>query len=332
MVKKILLVIAGLIVLLLLVGFVLPAKLEVSKSVTINAPADAVFEEINDLERWPSWQYWNTLDPEMKITYGEKKVGTGAMYSWDGPVLEVGDLTITESVPNKSISIEMHFGENPSSGFYSLEPAGENTKLNFNFMMDQGMNPIGRWINVFMKGEIEKSFDYAGEKIKGIAEAKPKFSYKITEETIPAISYVGLMHTMSPQDPAAISAQMAKMYGELETMLKKAKVTVTGYPFALYPSFTEESMDMICAMPVAADAKVPAKYKVETTAGGSAIKGIYIGDYNNMMAIHMELDKYLQQKGLTMNGAPMEVYVTDPMLEKDTAKWITEVYYPVVKN
>jgi effector-binding domain-containing protein len=332
MVKKILLVIAGLIVLLLLVGFVLPAKLEVSKSVTINAPASAVFDEINDLKRWETWQYWNTLDPEMKITYGEKTVGTGASYSWEGPKLGDGNLTLNESVPDKSISIAMEFGGNPSTGLYALESNGENTNLNLNFYKDAGMNPIGRWINVFMKGEIEKSFDYAGEKIKGIAEAKPKFSYKITEETMPALSYVGLMHTMSPQDPAAISAQMAKMYGELETMLKKAKVTVTGYPFALYPSFTEESMDMICAMPVAADAKVPAKYKVETTAGGSAIKGIYIGDYNNMMAIHMELDKYLQQKGLTMNGAPMEVYVTDPMLEKDTAKWITEVYYPVVKN
>lgn len=332
MVKKILLVIAGLIVLLLLVGFVLPAKLEVSKSVTINAPASAVFEEINDLKRWETWQYWNTLDPEMKITYGEKTVGTGASYSWEGPKLGDGNLALNESVPDKSISIAMEFGGNPASGFYSLESAGENTTLNFNFTADQGMNPIGRWINIFMKSEIEKSFDYAGEKIKAIADAKPKFRYMITEEIVPAITYVGLMHTMSPQDPAAISAQMAKMYGELETMLKKVKVKVTGYPFALYPAFTEESMEMICAMPVAADAKLPAKYKVETIPGGSAIKGIYTGDFNNMMAIHMELEKYLQQKGLTMNGAPMEVYVTDPMLEKDTTKWITEVYYPVIKN
>jgi uncharacterized protein YndB with AHSA1/START domain len=133
MVKKILLVIAGLIVLLLLVGFVLPAKLEVSKSVTINAPADAVFEEINDLERWPSWQYWNTLDPEMKITYGEKKVGTGASYSWEGPKLGDGNLTLNESVPDKSISIAMEFGGNPSTGLYALESNGENTNLNLNF-------------------------------------------------------------------------------------------------------------------------------------------------------------------------------------------------------
>ncbi|KXK27848.1 MAG: polyketide cyclase/dehydrase and lipid transport [Bacteroidetes bacterium OLB12] len=80
MLKKILLVLAGLILVLLLVGFVLPGKLEVSKSVSINAPADAVFEEINDLKRWENWQYWNTLDTaNMKITYGDKTSGTGGI-------------------------------------------------------------------------------------------------------------------------------------------------------------------------------------------------------------------------------------------------------------
>lgn len=333
MIKKILFILAGLIVVLLLIGFVLPGKLEVTKSISIQAPASAVFEEINDLKRWETWQYWNTLDPtDMKIKYGEKTVGTGASYSWDSPVLNTGTITLTESIPDKSVAITMDFDGNPANGVYALEPDGDNTKLNLNFYSDAGMNPIGRWINVFMKGEIEKSFDYAGEKIKTIAEAKPKFTYVITEENLPAISYVGIMHTMSPKDPVAISAQMAKMYGELETMLKKAKVEVTGYPFALYPSYTEESMDMICAMPVAADAKLPAKYKVETLEGGNMIKGIYKGDYNNLMALHMELDQYLQYKKLTMNGAPIEVYVTDPMLEKDTSKWITEIYYPIKKD
>ena len=332
MIKKILFIIAGLIVLLVLVGFILPAKLDITKSLTINAPAAAVFEEINDLKRWETWQYWNTLDPDMKITYSEKTVGTGASYSWEGPKMGNGTLGISESIPDKSVAIDMDFGGSPAKGLYSLDAAGENTQLNLNFTNDAGMNPIGHWINVYMKGEIEKSFDYAGEKIKGIAEAKPKFTYQISEEAMQTISYVGLMHTMSPQDPAAVSAQMAKMYGELETILKKANVKVTGYPFALYPSFSDESMDMICAMPVAADSKLPAKYKVETIPGGSAIKGIYKGDYANLMALHLELDKYLQYKGLTMNGAPMEVYVTDPMLEKDTTNWITEVYYPVTKN
>lgn len=332
MIKKILLAIAGLIVLLVLIGFVLPAKLDISKSISIHASSAHVFEEINNLERWEKWQYWNTLDPDMKITYGEKKEGTGASYSWTAPQLGDGSLTITESIPNTSIALALNFSDNPASGFYSLEPDGENTKLNFNFSNDTGMNPIGHWINVFMKSEIEKSFDYAGEKIKAIAEAKPTFTYVLTEENISAMSYISLATTMSPKNQAAVSEQAGKMFTELDHALKKAKVVMAGYPFCLYPKYSEESMDMVCAMPVAADAKVPANYVVKQTQGGLAVKGTYYGNYSNLQAIHNEIIAYIKYKNLTESGAPMEIYITDPMVEKDTSKWITEVYYPVKKN
>jgi effector-binding domain-containing protein len=333
MIKKILLILAGLVVAFILIGFVLPSKLEVSKSVTIHAPASAVFEEINDLTHWEQWNYWNTLDPEMKINYGEKKAGTGATYSWDGPEMGQGSITITESVADRSVALDLNFMENGvAKAFYSVAPDGDNTQLTFNFSADQGMNPIARWFNVFMKGEIEKSFVYGGDKIKTIAEAKPVFHFELSEVIAPPVSYVGLTHTMSPKDGAAISAQMGKMYSTLDAALKKAKVSIAGMPFCIYPEFSEESMKMICALPVAADAKTPAAYPVLKMDGGRAVKGIYRGDYNNLQAIHTEIQKYIRYKKLTESGAPWEVYVTDPMTEKDPAKWITEVYYPVSGN
>jgi hypothetical protein len=50
MVKKILIGIVGVVVVLLIIGFVLPGKMEISKSISMNAPASYVFEEINNLE------------------------------------------------------------------------------------------------------------------------------------------------------------------------------------------------------------------------------------------------------------------------------------------
>jgi len=88
-------------------------------------------------------------------------------------------------------------------------------------------------------------------------------------------------------------------------------------------------MDMICAVPVAPDAKLPAKYKIAQTPGGKALKAVHMGAYDKMMPVYEDLDRYVANKKLEMNGAPWEVYVTDPTVEKDTAKWITEIYYPV---
>lgn len=334
MVKKILLFVVGLIVLLLLIGFVLPRKFELTKSEVINAPAEYVFEEINDLERWPGWSYWNTLDTAMNVVYGDTKVGAGASYEWTSEELDNGKLVVTESKVNESVACDLFFmqDENPSKANYRLEPAEDGTKLTMSFTTDFGMNPIMRWLGFTMfPSEMNKAFDYGFSKLKEIAEAKPKFSVTISEETTTPVSYIGISSTMSFEDQEAISEQMGKSYGELIGVLQKVKVELAGAPFCLYPRWDEEKkeMDMVCALPVPANAKLPAKYPIMQTPGGKAVKAVHLGDYSQLEDTHNQINQYIQYKKLEIIGAPWEVYVTDPEMEKDTSKWVTEVYYPV---
>lgn len=333
MIKKILLGLAVVIVLLIVIGFFLPGKMEVSRSISINASAEAVFEEFNDLKKWQEWQYWNTLDPESKITYGDKSSGTGATYSWDGPKLGQGNVKILESIPDKSVSSEIEFtGSGKAQGLYTVEAEGEGTKASMNFSFDNGMNPIGRWFSVFMKGEIEKAFDYGLNKIKERAEAKPTFTVDISEVSTPVIHYVGITSTsLNTEDMDALNAIMAKSFTQIANDLNKAKVQITGPALGLVTRWDEatKQMDVVCGFPVDEKAKVPAKYKIQQIAAGKAVKAIHRGDYANSDKTHNEINQYIQLKKLSMTGAPWESYLTDPMIEKDTAAWVTEVYYPV---
>lgn len=334
MLKKILIGIVGVIVVLLIVGFVLPSKFEITKSMQVNAPAAYVFEEVNDLQKWGNWSYWHSLDPQTELTYSDQKSGKGATYSWKSDKTGEGKLVVTESTPSASIAADLFFMEaaEPSKASYKFEPNGEGTNVTMSFSTDFGMNPIMRWMGAVMfPSEMEKAFDYNLSKLKEIAEAKPKFSIAISEEEAKPMSYVGISTTMSFEDPAAISNQMAKSYGELMGALTKAKVEMAGHPFALYPKWDEttKTMEMVCALPVAEGAKIPAKYKIMQNPGGKVVKAIHMGNYDNMMGTHEQLAQYIEYKKLLFNGAPWEVYVTDPMMEKDTAKWVTEIYYPV---
>lgn len=334
MLKKILIGLAVLIVALLLIGFLLPGKMEVSKTTMVNASAEAVFEELNDLRNWQEWQYWNTLDKpgESTITYGEKSAGTGASYTWDGKNTGKGKITITESIPNKSVASDIEFtGSGSAKGLYTVEPQGDSTKTTLNFSFDNGMNPIGRWISVFMKGEIERAFDYGLQKIKERAEAKPKFTVDITEVTTPVVYYVGIESKGVLATSNEVNELMTKTYGQLATDLNKAKAPTTGAPFCLITKWDDatKQMDMICAFPVDEKAKVPSKYKVQQIPAGNAVKAIHRGDYRAMEKTHIQINQYIGMKQLSINGAPWESYLTDPMIEKDTASWVTEIYYPV---
>ena len=334
MVKKILIGLAGLIVALLLIGFILPANIEVIKSISINAPAEYVFDEINDLEKNQDWSYWNNLyKDDMKVTYGDVSSGVGAFSSWEGEEAGEGSMTITESLPNKSIKIDLDFmDQGTAKSWYTLDEKGEGTTLTIGFSAGMGMNPFMRWIGALMiKPEMDKAFDYNLSKLKEIAEAKPRFTVSIAVVETSPQHYIGISSTMSLEDMESVSAQMGKSYGELVGVLQKAKVEMTGPPFCLYPRYDEENkeMDMVCALSVPAGAKLPAKYPIMISNGGKAVMAIHMGDYHKLEGTHDQIAKYLAFKKLEVNGAPWEVYITDPGTEPDTAKWVTEVYYPV---
>lgn len=335
MLKKILIGLALLIVALLLVGFLLPGTMEVSRSITVNASVENVFDEFNDLKKWQEWQYWNTLEKpgEMTVTYGEKSAGTGASYSWDGKKTGKGNITITESIPGKSVASDIEFtGSGTAKGIYTVEPEGEGTKATMNFSFDNGMNPIGRWFSLFMKGEIEKAFDFGLAKIKERAEAKPKFKSDISETTTEVINFIGIpTGSMSTEDEKTMGAIMEKLFGQLGAEVAKGKIQPVGPALCLVTKWDEaaKQTEMICAFPVAADAKLPANYKIQQVPAGKAVKAVHTGDYAGLMNAHMEIDQYIRSKGLTVAGNPWESYVTDSMTEKDTAKWVTEIYYPI---
>jgi effector-binding domain-containing protein len=144
---------------------------------------------------------------------------------------------------------------------------------------------------------------------------------------------VGIPTSMSTENIDAMSAQMAKSYGELAMALGKAKVEITGPAFCIINNRDEATKltDFVCAFPVAANARVPAKYKIMQTTSTPAIKTVHNGSYDNLGNTYEQIGKYLEFKKLEMNGPALEIYVTDPEVEKDTSKWITEIYYPIKK-
>jgi effector-binding domain-containing protein len=330
MIKKILYGLLGLIIVLTIVGFFLPGKLELERSMVINAPAQYAFEEVDVLQNWNKWSYWNTLDPNMKVSYSEQPNGVGAYYSWESEQMGPGKLNITESVTNSSIKADLDFIENGTAkAWYNFQPESEGTKVTMGFASELGMNPLNRWRGVFMKSVMNTAFEHNLTKLKEIAEAKPKFSVDIADVNVEPMNYISIQHTMSPQDQDAVNKQMEKMYTELYGTLAKSKVESNGKPFCIYPKYSEESMDMICAVPVPRDAKLGSKYKISEGPGGRAIKATHLGNYATLTETYQQLDKYVEFRNLEISGAPWEVYVTDPTVEKDTAKWVTEVYYPV---
>lgn len=174
--KKVLIGLLILVAIIVIAGFIAPGKIEVIHTSTINAPASKIFDEINDLERWGNWSYWNQLyKGDMKVVYGDIKTGVGGNYSWDGKDSGKGKITITESIPPQSIKVDLDFMEQGTAkSWYTFKEENGTTTFTQGFQSDMGINPLMHLVGVFLlKPEMNKAFAHNAEQLKKIAESKP---------------------------------------------------------------------------------------------------------------------------------------------------------------
>lgn len=170
MIKKILI---GLVVLVL--GFVVvvslqPAQFRVERSITVSAPANTVFAQVNDFRNWDAWSPWAKLDPDAKFSFEGPSSGVGAVFKWSGnDKIGEGSNTITESRPGELVRISLVFirpFEDTSTAEFSFKPDGENTVVTWSMFGEN--NFISKAFCLFM--DMDKMV--GGDFEKGLASLK----------------------------------------------------------------------------------------------------------------------------------------------------------------
>lgn len=193
--KKILMGLIILIAALAVVGMLLPSAYKVERSVVINAPAEIVFDQVNDLQKTEAWSPWK--DPTMKITYGPVTAGKGASSSWESKDMGSGSQTIVESVPNSSVKIFLDFkAMGTANAAYALAPEGGAVKVTQEMTGDAGMNPVKRYMNLVMDKMLGSMFEKGLAGLKSVSEAE---AARIKTEA-------ALAAAAAPADSSAVTA------------------------------------------------------------------------------------------------------------------------------
>jgi uncharacterized protein YndB with AHSA1/START domain len=177
MLKKVLIVLAAAIVGLLIFTATRPAAYHVERSITIKAPADAVFAAAADLKTFTEWSPWEKRDPAMKKTFSPNTSGVGASYGWQGnKQVGSGKMTVTEHNPPGKIRHKLEFIEPftnvAESGFDITSAGAGETKVTW--VMDGNNNFVGKAFSLVMDMDkaIGKDFEEGLANLKRLVEAK----------------------------------------------------------------------------------------------------------------------------------------------------------------
>lgn len=129
---------------------------------------------------------------------------------------------------------------------------------------------------------------------------------------------------------AEIPVRMGEFFGEVAASAGRRGIALTGPPFALYHSWSETETDFEAGFPVGPGAAGEGRVAASTLPGGRVVTGMHVGPYDTLHETYAAMTAWMQERGLKPASRMWETYLSDPAVEKDPARWMTRMFWPVV--
>lgn len=151
-----------------------PDTFRIERSVTVQAPAQAIYPLVSDFHQWQAWSPFEKLDPQMKKTFSGAEHGKGAVYGWSGSGhAGVGRMEIVEATAPSHLAIQLDFSqpfEAHNTSEFSFASEGAATRVTW--AMEGRNNFVSKVMCVFvdMDQMLGKDFESGLASLKAIAE------------------------------------------------------------------------------------------------------------------------------------------------------------------
>ncbi len=313
-------------------ALIAPKETNITSTTVINAPKEAVWEQMVKFKNWPNWSPWHKMDPDQKLTYSGVDGEVGSSYSWVGEKTGEGSMT-NKSVENGKMTYELKFVkpfESTAGGYLMVEDAGNGTTKatwtytgnNDNFLW-RGMGYL-----MGMKKMLQGQFDEGLANMKAYVESHksemPAAAPKLTVEEVQfaATNYAGYKSHVGMGDWEKV---LGESLGKLQTA---AGARISGAPVSIIYKWDDDKMegDVLIGAPIA-DGKPVDGAAMEKVAATRAYKVAYVGDPAGTGAAHQAIGAKLAEKGEKDVLFMIEEYAVAGDKEKDKNKWVTNVYY-----
>jgi len=327
---KIVLWLVIIVAVLVIIAYLLPRQYKVERSITIGADKALVYKLTCNFEKWNLWSPWTKeADTTCLFEMSGGPCEAGTIWKWDGEYFGNGEMIVTEAVPGKLFAYDLSFdkGKYQSKGSFIYDEVGDSVLVIWTDEGELGYNPIARYMGLFIDSKLGPDFESGLAKLKVVAEERhgwpPIYEIYMDEQIVLVIR--------DSAGPDSYAQVMGKGYGELMHFIKAKRLEPKGHPFAIYVSWDSVTYFSVFDMGIAVEYADGGKgrIKAEMIPGQKVVMADYFGPYDQTASVYHALEKYISQGGLEIIGNPWEIFVTDPTNEPDTAKWNTQILFPV---
>ena len=306
-------------------------KVQVVRSIHVDAPSDAIKPLIQDFNHWNSWSPWTVAEPDCPIEIEGSPESPGHSMSWDGQIIGSGK-NVLASYDANTITYDLAFFKpfksKAKTAFHLNE---KNGGTDVTWTMDSSMPFFLFFMVPTMKAGISMDYDRGLRMLKEVAE-KGNVNATTTNKGVVDLqefSYVGIKRTV-PIDK--IGAMMEKDFKQIvEELIHKHHIEPDQW-VTLYPKINMKKMEMTYIAAISDEAlgevALSPSYVRGTVKPGKALEIKQDGPYDFIGNAWGMGTMYLRAKKIKQAGIPFEKYWNHP---KDVAPEAleTSIYFPV---
>ncbi|MBA3665404.1 MAG: hypothetical protein H0W61_14505 [Bacteroidetes bacterium] len=226
----------------------------------------------------------------------------------------------------------------------ALDFAGRGSAIVNLIAEDKGATTLAKWQMIMEIGFLHRApmlfmnmdkmmgpdFEKGLANLKTALESAPNetpatATYEVKELEWPETTYLG--SKTEAVEFANIPTFLGSHFSPELTDLTKNNVKPESAPSGIYFSYdeTKGKAEMAAVFKVTKGTKMKG-YESYHYPASNVLHVAYYGDYSKTKAAHDVIGQYMKDKKLEYSVV-IEEYVTDPGVEKDMSKWLTNIYY-----
>ena len=305
------------------------AKMNIRKSILINAPVDKVYESVSDFHHWTAWSPWLIMEPEAKV----KVSADGKYYSWEGDRVGSGNMMILAEAENKSVDYDLNF----------LKPWKSNAKVSFEmtakdggtevaWLMDSKLPFFLFWMKKMMEAYVGMDYERGLAMLKDYVEdgeVHSSLNFKATSN-FAGCSYIGVRTECTKE---TMGPAMKADFEKLEKFIAQHEDLVSGTAFSIYHKWdmVKNRIAYTSGLPVKS---IPAGLPADFISGTIPTTKVYTishtGPYAHLGNAWSTLYNMQQNKAFKLNKKvdPFEIYINNPA-DTPAEDLVTEVHFPI---
>lgn len=298
--------------------FLLPNSLEVTRTVTVERPRAAVFAMVNDLRIAKEWSPYYARDPDADYTFSGDP-GEGQTMRWASNVREVGAgrMSIVDSAPNEEVQSILEMGERATlNADMLLRPVEGGTAVAWTVTAECGegwINVPCRYMNLILRGMVEKELDSGLGRLKTLAEQLPNVNFEALnpqfDEIAPQMFVYSTVET-SLENLAEMERAENIGINQVRDFMTQYQLTPAGALTRVVTSYENNRISFRVGYPYAGATPLSVVgVQVGETPSGQAMHVLVEGNRNNIQAAYAQMNAYMQAHRIAgrEGGLPWEV-------------------------